>query len=83
MTIKFNKQLGLVAPGMFILGIWECAWGATVAGDGIGLTTLKVLPTGLLFIMFKTLKRPQSLRLRIFIKAQRCGQIVRVRLTRF
>ena len=36
-TIKFNKQLGLVAPGMFILGIWECAWGATVAGDGICL----------------------------------------------
>ena len=24
-----------------------CAWGATVAGDGIGLTTLKLLPTGL------------------------------------
>ena len=34
-------------PGMFILGIWACVWGATVAGDGIGLTTLKLLPTGL------------------------------------
>ena len=29
--------------------------------------------------MFRTLKRPQSLRLSLYIKAQRCGQVVRVR----
>ena len=44
---QWFQKWSWIHPGMFILGIWACAWGATVAGDGIGLTTPKLLPTGL------------------------------------